>query len=56
VERLVAAALIIALAPLASEVPALVVAIGVTALLGALALWETRAPALRGRGVALEQA
>ncbi len=56
VERLSTAALIVALAPLATEVSALVVAMGVTVLLTALAIWEARVPALRARDVGMEQA
>jgi low temperature requirement protein LtrA len=55
-KRLAVAGLIIGLAPLATQVSALVLAMGVTVLLSALAIWETRAPAPRGHGVAIEQA
>ena len=43
-KRLLAAALIVGLAPLATHVSALALAVIVTGLLTALAIWETRTP------------
>jgi low temperature requirement protein LtrA len=48
-ERLVVASLLVAVAPLVHQLPALALSAGVTALLCALALWELRVPALRLR-------
>jgi low temperature requirement protein LtrA len=47
--RLAAAGMIIGLAPLATQVSALVLAVIVTGLLTALAIWEVKASALRDR-------
>ena len=49
VKRLAAAGLIIGLAPLGTQVSALVLAVGVTVVLTALAISEVRGPTLRGR-------
>jgi low temperature requirement protein LtrA len=50
VERLAVAAILMALAPVGSQISALALSATVAALLSALALWELRAPA---RGVLL---
>jgi low temperature requirement protein LtrA len=55
-KRLAAAGLLVGFAPLAPHVSALALAIGVTILLTALAIWEVRVLALRGRDLATEQA
>jgi low temperature requirement protein LtrA len=47
--RLVAAGVILGLAPLATQISALALALIVTSLLIALAIWEARVSALRGR-------
>jgi hypothetical protein len=52
-ERLAVAAILVLLAPLGSQVSAPALSATVTALLGALALWELRTPVRRALGIRL---